>query len=216
MWTDSTQATVRPAGWSDSTRWARANSEGIWVEGSVRPKARWQFLNFFHPERVLLNRQSSLFECPASHWYNYPNSHEKAAHYKHTFILLTSKQHHCSNWRWYAWLKSTSTVFVESWESGFFSVLSHRLYQMLWGRNFLFKPFELFRLPLSKSLFCLLYCGNISIFWDQKIMLRFLAIHVDQFFFSLFLLFLFQIMNASFWKPDISNNVSTSTIFCLV
>lgn len=59
-WTDSMQATVRPAGWSDSTWWARA-SEGIWVKGSVRPTASLQFLKFFYPKRVSLNRERTFF-----------------------------------------------------------------------------------------------------------------------------------------------------------
>lgn len=118
-WTDSMQATVRPAGWSDSTWWARA-SEGIWVKGLVRPTARLQFLKFFYPKRVSLNRERTFFFLmPCFSSVQLPELTPKIPPTTNTFILLTSKQHHWSNWGWYALLESTSTAFAESWESSF-------------------------------------------------------------------------------------------------
>lgn len=148
------------------------------------PTARLQFLNFFYPERVLLNRENCFTFVPLSELTpesfplqtHFDTVDFKAASLELLEVICLAREH-------------LSSIY---WELG--KRFCHRVYQMLRGITFLWNLIT-FRLPLSKSFFCLLsYCGNISISWVKKIIiLRFEATHVnlpELFFYYIFFIFI--------------------------
>ncbi len=106
------------AGWSDWTQLAGA-SEGTGVKRLDQTHSQAEV---FKLERVLRNKLNSPFFTIPIHIQTIPELIIEIVKNALSYI------HHWSEWRSSVLPKSTATAaFVESWESNFFSVVSHSL-----------------------------------------------------------------------------------------